>query len=165
MTTHKESFDKSLDKYIEQRPIPVVAIANYLGIKVFEKDFKDDDKYGEISKDSNNDYTITVNAKSDGLRKRHTIAHEIGHFVEHEDFFKNHNIINDVKLNFQKNGYTELELIQEDEANEFAINLLVPKELAFKMLTSGKTVQDIANIFVVSEATVNLSIGWEVGLG
>lgn len=164
MSTHKELFDLAMEKFHGEYPTPVVAIAKELGINVVEKDFDNTDFYGEISKDDNNKYTISVNSKSDAPRIRNTVAHEIGHFVKHEDFFQEHNVISDVKLNFKKTGYDELALIQEDEANEFAIELLAPKKQAFKMLTEGKTIQDIARTFIVPEATVILSIGWDVGL-
>ncbi|MBA5249938.1 MAG: ImmA/IrrE family metallo-endopeptidase [Gammaproteobacteria bacterium] len=164
MLTHKKLFNEVIEKFHGEYPTPVVAIAEKLGISVVEKDFDNTDFYGEISKDDDNKYTISINSKSDAPRIRNTVAHEIGHFVKHEDFFQEHNVISDVKLNFKKTGYDELELIQEDEANEFAIELLVPKKQAFKMLTEGKTIQEIAHTFIVPEATVILSIGWDVGL-
>lgn len=165
MQTHQEQFNLIKQDYLNASPTPIIEIAGKLGIIVREKNLHNKDKYGEISKDTNNKYTITYNSQVGALRQRHTIAHEIGHFVLHEEFFKEHDCIADVKLNFKSGGYTEIELMQEEEANNFAVELLAPKNLIFKMLVAGQSIEEIADNFAVTEATINLSIGWEVGLG
>ncbi|AYQ57697.1 hypothetical protein MS2017_2039 [Bathymodiolus thermophilus thioautotrophic gill symbiont] len=164
MTTHQQLFDSVIKNYNGQYPTPVAQIAAELGITVASNNFNDQDKYGELSKSEAGKYAITYNSESDALRQRHTIAHEIGHFVLHEEYFKDHNAITDMKLHFRNGGYTESDLIQEEQANNFAIELLVPKNSVFTMLVEGKSIEEIADIFVVTESTVNLSIGWEVGL-
>jgi Zn-dependent peptidase ImmA (M78 family) len=70
-------------------------------------------------------------------RKRFVIAHEIGHLLMHRDMqlpddnFRNFNIISGMEKAL-KNG------IQELEANEFASELLMPKDLFLKEVKGKK---------------------------
>ena len=74
--------------------------------------------------------TINSNITIEG-KKRYAIAHEIGHFIMHRDSIP---IISDSELNFVdwlKRGP------HEQEANEFASEFLMPREL-FKSECKGK---------------------------
>lgn len=82
-------------------------------------------------------------------RKRFTIAHELGHLFLHQKFEEG--IFKDSVF------YRNLKFTTEElEANEFAANLLMPKVHFIEVLESGKTIEEIADIFNVSlQAVIN----------
>lgn len=74
---------------------------------------------------------ITINSGISYLgRKRFTMAHELGHFEMHHNV-NTHLNDNTASLEYYKSGH------QETEANEFATELLMPKNL-FKQRIMGK---------------------------
>lgn len=76
----------ALREYCSELGGNVVALANKLGLKVFEEELPHDQS-GYIEYDpscgSESGYKVVVNAKHPVERKQFTAAHEIGHFVLH----------------------------------------------------------------------------------
>lgn len=119
-----------LQQYSLESTLPVdpLFIAEQVGVDVIEADFKYPDVSGLIKK--NGDGTVIYIKHSDpALRKRFTVAHELGHlflhlsdkaqgnFVDSEVLFR-HGVVSDF-TNAKK----------EIEANQFAASLLMPEEL------------------------------------
>ena len=91
--------------------------------------------------------TIYVNDSYSGTRNLFTIAHEIGHYIinlkKDKSFSKNR--FDD------KREYTEEELEEEKEANNFAAELLMPKEKFKQIFIQNKgDLIKISNYFGVS---------------
>lgn len=113
---------------VDSVPVPVEAIARAVGLPVVETEMHDDIsgaliKSGELQ-------GIAVNASQAPVRKRFTIAHELGHhLLNHVD--KDH-------LDWQftvirRDGKSsEAEDEQEIMANFFAASLLMPKHMLRK---------------------------------
>ncbi len=123
-------------KYIGIYPTPILKIAFDLGIKVNRSNIDGDDILGFIEKDNHGKFIIHVNKKNNESEETFTIAHEIGHFVLHQDVFNDdHNLIVDYKktMNNQKNrdNYSEIEQNRERAADEFAVKLLLPDSNVF----------------------------------
>ena len=92
MSCNLEKFEAIKDKYIHSIPVDVIGLANALGIEVYEEEFDNNAVSGYISKDDNG-YFICVNKMHPATRKQFTIAHEIGHFVLHQDLLENDTLL------------------------------------------------------------------------
>jgi len=102
-------------------PVNVVEIANAHGIDVLRADFGkkfEESVFGYIAKNKGS-VRIYVNKKNAYVRRRFTIAHELGHYFLHHD---NPNEFRYMDLRSTKRTS------EETEANRFAEELLMPEE-------------------------------------
>jgi len=137
-------------------PINVSKIANGLGIEVLETPMLQDgmqDVSGFIAKKEDGKIYIYVNENEHINRQRFTIAHELAHYYLH---FKDNLADKKGVLDFVKyrNGatYDEKETKEEQEANAFAAELLVPCTALKELWDNGNTdITFLANHFVVSK--------------
>ena len=124
-------------------PIPVVEIAEANGIAV---------NFSEFGEHSTNiagfcdfeEPAIYLNNEDSFGRKMFTIAHELGHWMLHRDFFEAHPKEYAVLPRFQKPVRNTL----EREADCFAAELLVPKRLLVPISDAGAA--RLADLFGVS---------------
>ncbi len=94
-----------------------------LGLTVLSTDEFEEDQSGLFDFDQNK---IFINSKDPKYRKRFTVAHELGHFILHQELKERHQFIERRKpLSYQKPWY-------EKEADAFAAHLLVPLKLLKK---------------------------------
>jgi Zn-dependent peptidase ImmA (M78 family) len=102
----------------------------YLGLTVSDVDLED--TISGFIGIKNNTAQIGVNSLQSDVRKRFTIAHEIGHYTLHRDtkplFIDKINEANEL-LYFRDLNSSKGELVKEREANTFAAALLMPKQL------------------------------------
>lgn len=126
------------------RPMPVVALAEKLGYTVNE--FTPTAETRDVSGAVNHQRkTIFINEQENARRKRFTIAHEIGHIILHADE-------GDIVDYRQSIGpYPEGQTPKEQEANQFAAELLMPRAV-FESLWNALegSVRDIADQLDVS---------------
>lgn len=131
-------------------------IVQQMGGKIEEKFNFDDICDGTIRKNGTNSFYIAVTPFQELERRTFTIARELGHLFLHMGF----RINNQLWEQQSETVYRRFRLAeQEDQANEFATSLLMPKEIYKKILNenlSGNTVDisKIAYYFRVSVATV-----------
>ncbi len=96
-------------------------------------------------------FIITINKYHSYERRRFTLAHEFGHYCMHREYLINNKSIKDVALFRSENTKDQ----KEFEANEFATNILLPKDEFISVIKSGKTkLRDIAEYFCVSASAV-----------
>jgi Zn-dependent peptidase ImmA (M78 family) len=142
---------------IEKLPIDVNEIALHYGVKIKEDTFDDAISGFLISKNGKN--VIGINSNESSVRKRFTMAHELGHFILHsnkeDDLFIS-------KIHFRDEESSTGEMKREREANAFAAGILMPRFLIEKELQQFKdksAVEDavscLANIFNVSEIAMS----------
>jgi len=141
---------EKLSKYRVNEPlVPVFEIAEAEGLTV--KVVKMPDTLSRVSGFLDpHTKTIFVNAEDVPARQRFTVAHELGHYALSHDPDKY-----PVLLRFPElNGEDDI----EKEANCFAANLLVPKELLRETIKKyGLTSEDapvLAQMFGVSNAVI-----------
>lgn len=149
-TKAQEVAEKVLsDNFIEEPPVDIREIAKNYGLEIVEVALppKANDVAGYIDPETK---TVYVNLNDSPARRNFTIAHELGHWILHQD-----------KLEEQPEKYAVLYRIPlgiankdpvESEANTFAANLLVPKE----MLENYKTLsnEELAKKFGVSSTVI-----------
>jgi Zn-dependent peptidase ImmA (M78 family) len=119
-------------------PIDVDKIANLLGIQVSESpNPQQQDTIGKITLCEEKPALVWINPSENAYapRRRFTLAHEIGHFCMHRSTDR-HEFIDDKRSMNRSESYWNR---FESEANRFAANLLMPKEL---VETVGRKVID-----------------------
>ncbi len=139
------------DMYIV--PVDVIKIANNNDIKVFEEEL-DKKVSGAIRfNEEAQKFEILVNSEEADVRKRFTIAHELGHYFLHGDVLKSKCVHVDVLYR------AELKTEDEKDADYFAGALLMNQTLLRK-LRNNNTITELAEIFNVSTSamTVRLDI-------
>ncbi len=146
-----------LDQYVSDAPpIDPKDIAEKLNIEVKFVRFK-----GDLSEkisgfyDAENDI-IYVNEEEYPLRQTFTIAHELGHAVLHKKWAKSE----DYKILMRRTQNDPS--AYEKEANAFAANLLVPREMLKKYL--DLPIEDLSEIFAVSVPVIKNRLCFEFGI-
>lgn len=138
---------------VDSPPIPLTDIVASQGLNVVYADFstiKQGNKIaGFIDFDKNKIY---VNKDDSPNRQRFTIAHELGHYLLHQDYVKDAQKYKVLLRKPLKNGdYTP----EEKAANCFAAYLLVPSDILKTYEKLPNTI--IASIFAVSEDVIKYS--------
>ncbi|MDR1509601.1 MAG: ImmA/IrrE family metallo-endopeptidase [Synergistaceae bacterium] len=131
-------------------PVDPLSVASHLNIEVYETDFtlEDGENVSGIVAVEDGQPVIYVSTRDPHVRKRFTIAHEIGHvYLGHLADKENNELIDDeVRL---RSATWNLE---EKEANEFAARLLMPASLIRGAIDRGRvSIEELAEFFDVSE--------------
>ena len=167
VATKTNSFlTKVFEKIEINSEVDIEKIIKDLGINILKYDFEDDiSGVLVIDKDSTH---IGVNKNDTEVRKRFTLAHELGHYILHGE---TGNMFTD-KVLFRKksSGYTSKEEKIEQEANYFAANILMPEDLIRKEIENidediydDSFIKNLATKFKVSSSAmafrlINLNI-------
>lgn len=162
METHEASTKQLtpgeiIAKYQAKAPVNVVAIAEEMGIRVWEMHDLPEGYSGKIWKDPVNGgtsgYSIGVRADEPAVRKRFTVAHEIAHFVLHRDRLDG-GLLEDIMY---RGGLSNREEIQ---ANQMAADILMPFPLIRKLVDEGEnTVEKLAARLQVSVPAMKIRLG------
>src|SRR4051812_44501345 len=138
-------------------PVNVTAIAEALGLNVWESDVElPEGISGKIFRDpisgGSSGFSIIVRESDPYVRKRFTVAHEVGHFVLHRNQIGES--LTDDEL--YRSG---LSTHQEARANRFAADILMPKDLIVRTISRlGGNPQVLASEFKVSEAAMRIRL-------
>ena len=121
--------------------VDISSIAKKLGLNVYSASFENNAISGYI-KYENGEKNIYVNNTQSVQRQRFTIAHEIAHFILHQDLLT-------------KEGGTPMfrggdNNPAERQANRLAAAILMPKSKVTQMYKSHKSINDMAQLFWVS---------------
>ncbi|WNY69987.1 ImmA/IrrE family metallo-endopeptidase [Borreliella andersonii] len=135
-------------------PVPIIKIAMGEDLKIFEINFQDKHKdfSGYIKL---NEKSLYINENMSLENKRFTIAKNLGHYLMHQDQFKN--------LSKNENYYNDIQDSQMvTEANIFAANILVPTTTLKLKLSRYKSKEcpqkTIAKEFQVTENIIYLKL-------
>ncbi|WP_181064229.1 ImmA/IrrE family metallo-endopeptidase [Pseudoclavibacter sp. AY1F1] len=129
-------------------PVDPFAIADKLGIKT-SRGILDADTAGFIVKRHGADQVrAVVNASDAPVRQRFTLAHELGHYVQHKDDAELGFVEERAVLSSTGTSWPEI------WANKFAAELLMPRATVVKWWASDRTVEDMARRFDVSKAAM-----------
>jgi Zn-dependent peptidase ImmA (M78 family) len=147
-TNLKEEADKLLSTLDSRElfPVPVIKIAESLGIKVLGKRDYDKEKSGHIELNSEGEATIIVNTHQSASRNRFTIAHEIAHYILDKDYLQQHG-----SIDRDGNARDETYRTREKRANEFAAHLLMPEDSFIAQWIANPSIKDVAFYFAVSQ--------------
>jgi Zn-dependent peptidase ImmA (M78 family) len=141
-------FGKANDLKIEREPLDIRCVVEEIfKIKIDETDLGKD--ISGFLERIGSKWHIYINKHESELRKRFTIAHELGHFIFHRNQY-----LSDSKPDqiFFRDENTNL---VEWQANEFAAKLLMPKDTFGKYIKNGcNTIAQLADKFKVSTSAI-----------
>ena len=141
-------------------PINPVTLANRLGIAVHNAKFADDKLVGMIAKRGDR-VTLLVNVDDPPLRKRFTIAHELGHHFMHL-LADGEFVDGEANLFRSSPDPTATSIIpdrrQEIQANQFAAALLMPASAVRAEWPALGSIQGMARRFNVSEEAMGYRV-------
>lgn len=152
------------DSGVTSRPVPVDIIAQQKGIALRYMPL-DDSLSGMIFMHEDTP-TIVVNSLHHPNRRRFTVAHELGHFELHMAAIGTDVHVDKRFLARDTNSSTGFD-VKEVEANRFAAELLVPREMLVEELR-GRTVDlemddellgELADTFGVSKQMMTIRVG------
>lgn len=159
--THFESALKWVrDQTEHTSSFPIEDLLKKLQVQV---SFEDDlEKYSGYIEQQSDEWKIGVNSYHAENRQRFTLAHELGHLLFHREY-----------LDLQTERYNEKEILWrsslfnkiENEANTFAAELLMPKELFVKKWEEcgEEELEKISDYFNVSTQAVRYR-AYKIGL-
>lgn len=138
-------------------PIQTVPLAEALGLNVWHVREWEDHISGMILKNNGqggkSGYAIYVNANHHVNRRRFTTAHEIAHFVLHENLIGD-GITDDALYRSKLTGGIEA------QANQYAADILMPINLINIELANGlNTIEELADKFQVSKSAMSIRMG------
>lgn len=157
----------------DELPIDVESIAGQLNAKVQRVDTDDEELSGFLFRGPEGETVIGVNANHHENRRRFTIAHELGHLLLHAK--------EDVHVDRKGYGYGFGRVMNRDavsstgedrdeiEANFFAAELLMPRQVIVRELLDGRSldfiekdfdaaVRDLAKRFKVSPQALTVRL-------
>jgi len=143
-------------------PINVVKIIKSFGIELVFTPLPDEVS-GILYPEDDNTNRIIVNSDHHENRQRFTMAHELGHYILH----KNNKGIHIDRQTFSRNANSRTGLDPiEIEANRFAAELLMPRNLIEEKMEGHEDVLDLqddivwnlANMFKVSTAAMSIRL-------
>lgn len=138
---------------ITEPPVNVISISEGLGFRVIPHDFPE--TMSAIIFIEDKIKAIGVNKNHPMTRQNFSIAHELGHYLSgHEDFSY------EKKAFIEKNKpYLDPSHRDEEEANEFAAELLMPSFLLKKDVLENKLdIQSLAKKYEVSEQAMTIQL-------
>lgn len=149
---------------ITAAPVDVEYIARSMGISVVTQSVEADIS-GFLYRQRHSTI-IGVNSHHFHTRQRFTIAHELGHFLLHTHEDVHVDKFFEVKL--RSNKFSPAEELEEKEANLFAAELLMPKQLLDRELESidgvdlldEKELQALAEEYAVSTQAMTFRLSY-----
>jgi Zn-dependent peptidase ImmA (M78 family) len=136
-----------------------VKLANALGARVYNAKFGEDDVHGLLAR-RDGSIAVYVNAGDPPVRKRFTIAHEIGHLVLHlgtgvGEFIDS---ADNFRTTFDPEESWTAERRREWEANTFAAALLMEEQLVRRMWAEIHDIEGLARWFQVSQQAMGFRL-------
>lgn len=136
----------------EKPPVPIKAIAEWLGIIVRFMPFRDNGDVSGMLFTKDDVSVIGVNSHHHQNRQRFTIAHEIGHFILHKakEIYIDTNF--KVAVNLRDQSSSEATDADEIEANRFAAELLMPYDMIIDdILKDGIDIESETQISILAQ--------------
>lgn len=153
-------------------PVDLLQIARNNDIKVYEVDFNKMGKKsisGAIRYIANEGFSILLNENESELRKRFTLAHELGHYFLDSKILISEQIHVDTLYraafdssyveNDMENNTKSAKLTNETEVDYFAGALLMNEMLVKNLFKTTASINELANIFKVSISAMTVRLG------
>jgi len=131
---------------IKEPPVPIEKIAELFAIKIIPYPSFPDNVSGTIV-DQKGFVVIGVNSNHPKVRQRFTTAHELGHFLANHDLADQ--IVDDV---------FDRPTDKEREANKYAAELLMPKDMLMKDANKKMDIPQLAKRYNVSEQAISIRL-------
>ena len=116
-----------------------------------------DDVLGEIKKE-NGKYKINIQGYDFSYRRRFTMAHELGHYILHKDLLDDEGLDDGLSYETMYRKNAKISSNQETQANKYAIDMLVPKELIMSIVKELDKINEIPKIIDENGKANNLNL-------
>jgi IrrE N-terminal-like domain len=137
-------------------PVNISGLARELGLAVRQADLGPQiagEIFPDLYRGGPSGFTIRVNRLDSPSQKRLTVAHEIAHFLRHRDRIRNRLV--DDRMYRSRLGST-----REEEAEELAFDLLMPKALIANFRANGMNdPEELARQFGVPLYVMKMRLG------
>ena len=155
-------------------PVDLREIAHGLGINVWESRSLPEDVAGKLTTDPKragaSGFSIIVRISDPLVRKRFTIAHEIGHFLLHSHLLEDGEIVDRIDSQSKELYRSNLRTPMEIRANSVAADILMPwnllapliNERASKLETLFQVSREVIDIRLASPTAIRLKRGVRV---
>lgn len=148
---------------VKSAPVPIERIADIMGATIRYKPL-DDNLSGMVQRNDDKTAIIGINSSHADVRKRFSIAHEIGHLVLHDD--EHLHVDEELRSNVQfRNEYSSLGVDdREIEANQFAAEILMPEQILLKDVAKLKdnspevVIEELAKLYDVSIQSMTIRL-------
>lgn len=145
-----EILQKAYELHLKVTPLDIKAVAE----KIFNIEIREDKFDKGVSgflERIGGKWCIFINQYESELRKRFTIAHELGHFIKHRDKYMLSGSSTPDLIFFRDKTIDPM----EKEANDFAADLLMPKDIFIEKIKSGcNTLEKLSEAFQLSTSAV-----------
>lgn len=144
-----EIYKIAIEKNLETEPLDIVSVVKDIyNIKLYYNDL-DRDTSGFIERITPQEWAIHVNKWEHPLRQRFTIAHELAHFILHQNILQAGSHYDSILYRDENTSAIER------EANSFASNLLMPADKFEQYIRDGEnTIERLADKFQLSTSAV-----------
>ena len=116
-----------------------------------------DEVLGEIKKE-NGKYKINIQGYDFNYRRRFTMAHELGHYKLHKDLLDDEGLDDGLSYETMYRKNAKISSNQETQANKYAIEMLVPKELIISIVKELNKIKEIPRIIDENGEANNLNL-------
>ena len=116
-----------------------------------------DEVLGEIKKE-NGKYKINIQGYDFNYRRRFTMAHELGHYKLHKDLLDDEGLDDGLSYETMYRKNAKISSNQETQANKYAIDMLVPKELIISIVKELNKIKEIPRIIDENGEANNLNL-------
>lgn len=144
-----------IEENTKEAPVLLKPITAGLGLKVYSSEFDDATISGMIKRDTEalSGYSIYVNKLHHKNRIRFTIAHEVAHYILHQEFIGD-GVVDDVMYR------SNLSDKMEREANNFAADILMPWPLLSRAMkiNNNINIDELAQKFNVSKSAMAIRL-------
>lgn len=152
----------TINRFARRAPVDVEGLVRALGLDLHEA-YLDNDISGMLEKNEDGTFTITVNAAHKPNRQRFTIAHELGHYMQHRHLIGS-GVDDDRAYRSTSAGKyhnTEVGPREETEANRFAASLLMPARAIDEVRAREglEAPDELARRFGVSPQAMRIRLG------
>jgi len=129
-------------------PININQILTNLGIKLLPYHFPE--KISAVLLKEGHMIVVGVNESHHPNRQRFSIAHEIGHYMlgHYRDIYVDDAAISEGQFDVSENEHSK---VQEQEANHFASELLMPSAMLKQDFQKISNIDEIAKLYKVSK--------------
>jgi Zn-dependent peptidase ImmA (M78 family) len=148
----KNIIDKTIEEFNsskeinDQIPVNIVEKIKEQNIELNELCYDlHDEVLGEIKKE-NGKYKINIQGYDFSYRRRFTMAHELGHYILHKDLLDEEGLDDGLSYETMYRKNAKISSQHEIKANQYAIELLVPKQLIERIVSSLNKIPEIHKI-------------------
>lgn len=151
-----------LNEYgVKSAPVNVVKLAKDLGYSVHKAIFRNKKISGGVKFFNNGqeEGAIYISINDSISRQRFTLAHELGHCVLHREQYQEKGLLEGIDMFRDPENHSRMEV----EANAFAAELLMPRELVRQKWAIWGSTEILADIFRVSLSAMSYRL-YNLGL-